>query len=114
VYGPSQIEALVNSDGEIAQQFTLWDQIGSSVRLGRMVLMPVGDQILYIQPVYLIAQKQPRIPELKRVIVSQGDMVAMDRTIEGALKELETRMEERLRIREQRFKNAGTQQNQSG
>jgi len=107
VYGPSQIEALINSDGEIAQQLTLWNQIGSKVRFGRMVVLPAGDQILYVQPIYLIADQETRIPELKRIIVSQGELVAMERTIEGSIQKLESRLMERKSIRENRYRKPG-------
>ncbi len=95
VFGPYQVEALVNQDSIIAQELTLWDQAGSEVRFGRMIVLPVSKTILYIQPVYLISSSRLKIPELKRIIVSQGDMVAMERTIEDGLKELGRKLKER-------------------
>jgi uncharacterized membrane protein (UPF0182 family) len=95
VFGPYQVEALVNQDSVIAQELTLWDQAGSEVRFGRMIVLPISKTILYIQPVYLISSSRLKIPELKRIIVSQGDMVAMERTIEDGLKELERKLKER-------------------
>ncbi len=102
VFGPYQVEALVNQDSIIAQELTLWDQAGSEVRFGRMIVLPVSKTILYIQPVYLISSSRLKIPELKRIIVSQGDMVAMERTIEDGLKELGRKLKER----EERIKKA--------
>ncbi|WP_373501193.1 UPF0182 family protein [Desulfococcus sp.] len=85
VNGPSQIEALINQNSVIAQQISLWDQAGSQVKFGRMVLLPVKDVILYIQPVYMFSARGPKIPELQRIIVSQGELVAMERTIEESI-----------------------------
>ena len=84
VYGPSQIYALANQDTEIAQQFTLWDQAGSQVDRGKIIVLPVGKVILYIQPVYLKSSTQLKIPELKRLIVSQGQIVVMEKSLEDA------------------------------
>lgn len=102
VHGPSQIYALINQDTTIAQQFTLWDQIGSEVARGKMIILPVGEVILYIQPVYLKAATQLKIPELKRLIMSQGQVVVMERSLEEAYAELQQRTEsemERIRTR---------------
>ena len=89
VYGPSQIEALINQNSLIAQQLTLWNQVGSQVRFGRMVLLPLSDVILYIQPVYMTSTKGLKIPELQRLIVSQGELVVMERTIEEGIEKLQ-------------------------
>jgi uncharacterized membrane protein (UPF0182 family) len=107
VYGPSQIEALINQNSVIAQQLTLWDQAGSEVRFGRMVLLPIGDVILYIQPVYMTAAKGLKIPELQRIIVSQGELVAMERTIEESIAGLQKMLEIRTRRIQRRFPASG-------
>jgi uncharacterized membrane protein (UPF0182 family) len=103
VYGPSQIEALINQNSVIAQQLTLWDQAGSEVRFGRMVLLPLEDVILYIQPVYMTAAKGLKIPELQRIIVSQGELVAMERTIEESIAALQKMLEIRTRRIQRRY-----------
>ena len=95
VFGPSQISALINQDTEIAQEITLWDQAGSEVRFGRVLMLPVKKNILYVQPVYIRSATRLKIPELKRIIVSQGEIVAMDRTIEEALQKLENKIRDR-------------------
>ncbi len=95
VSGPSQINAMINQDTEIAQEISLWAQAGSEVIFGRMIMLPVKNGILYIQPLYIRSAAGPKIPELKRIIVSQGDMAVMDRTIEEALRKLETKLKER-------------------
>jgi uncharacterized protein len=82
---------------------TLWDQAGSEVIRGRMIILPVGNFMLYIQPVYLSSATSLKIPELKRLIVSQGDMAVMDISLENALKKLETRLNSRLETQEKRF-----------
>ncbi len=84
VFGPSQIYALVNQDTTISQQFALWDQAGSRVGRGKIIVLPVGKTILYIQPVYLKSSTELKIPELKRLIVSQGQYVIMEKFLEDA------------------------------
>ena len=107
VYGPSQINALINQDTEIAQELTLWDQAGSEVKFGRMIVLPVGKSVLYIQPVYLRSASRLKIPELKRIMVSQGDIVIMDQSLEGALQKLEQKLTERAeRIRKRMMRPA--------
>lgn len=95
VFGPSQIHALINQDTKISEQFTLWDQVGSQVDRGRMVILPVGKVILYIQPIYLKSSTQLKIPELKRIIVSQGETVVMEPSIEEAYSRLLERSRKR-------------------
>jgi uncharacterized membrane protein (UPF0182 family) len=89
VNGPAQVESLINQDPEISAQFTLWDQSGSRVKLGRMVILPMGNAVLYVQPVYLVSTKV-KIPELRRVIVSIGNEVVMDKTLWGAFNRLKS------------------------
>jgi hypothetical protein len=103
VYGTSQINALIDQDTTIAQQFTLWDQIGSKVTRGRMIVLPIGPIVLYIQPVYLEAAYGPKIPELKRLIVSQGDAAVMAPSLEEAFRLLEARVEEKIEHDKQDF-----------
>jgi len=87
VNGPSQVNALIDQNPEIAAQFTLWNQIGSEVKKGRMVILPMGNSVLYVQPIYMLATKT-KIPELARVIVSIGNQVVMDTTLWGAFARL--------------------------
>ena len=84
VYGPFQIEALINQNTEISQQITLWNQSGSRVIRGNLLVVPIGDSILYVTPLYLRAQSG-QMPELKRVIAIYGDRVVMEETLQGAL-----------------------------
>lgn len=87
VNGPEQIEALTQQHPEISQQFTLWNQAGSTVEMGRMVILPMGNTILYVQPIYIASTKN-KMPELTRVIVSIGNEIVMDTTIASALNRL--------------------------
>ncbi|MGH8548959.1 MAG: UPF0182 family protein [Methylococcales bacterium] len=93
VDGPAQISARIDQDPVIREQLTLWDQHGSVVNLGRMVIMPLSHSVLYIQPVYL-SSTQIRIPELTRVIVSMGNEVVMEKSLEEAFRGLEKRLKE--------------------
>ncbi|MGH8547916.1 MAG: hypothetical protein ACRERU_04845 [Methylococcales bacterium] len=68
--GPSQVSVLIAQDPEIALQITLWDQRGSKVVHGRMIILPAGKSLLYIEPIYLISQNKTNIPELTRIIIA--------------------------------------------
>lgn len=98
VFGPAQIYALMNQDTKLSEQFTLWDQSGSQVDRGKMIILPIGKVILYIQPVYLKAATKVNIPELKRLIVSQGQFVVMEPSLEEAY----TRLQERIKAEQER------------
>lgn len=91
VNGPVQISALIDQDPAISKQMTLWDQHGSRVVRGRMILMPVGNTVLYIQPLYLISTKT-KIPELARVIVAAGNQASMATSAAEAFKQLEIKL----------------------
>ncbi len=90
VNGPAQVDALIDQSPEISEQFTLWDQHGSRVQRGRMIILPMENSILYVQPIYMISTKT-KIPELTRVIVSIGNEVVMDKTLWSAFKRLKNR-----------------------
>ena len=87
VYGPFQIESLINQNTEISQQLTLWNQMGSRVIRGNLLVIPIEDSILYVSPLYLRAE-QGQLPELKRVIAAYGDRVVMKQTLAEALSAL--------------------------
>jgi hypothetical protein len=84
VFGPSQVENRIEQNALISQQLTLWDTAGSEVLRSTLMMVPVGDSFLYVQPVYLQAAGG-RMPELRRVIVANGNAVAMEETFEQAL-----------------------------
>jgi len=83
-YGPSQIEARVDQDPEISRQLTLWSQRGSKVIRGNLLVIPIERSLLYIEPLYLQAERS-ELPELKRVIVAYGGRVVMEETLDEAL-----------------------------
>jgi uncharacterized membrane protein (UPF0182 family) len=84
IYGPLQIEARINQNTEISQQLSLWNQMGSRVIRGNLLVIPIDDSILYVSPLYLRAV-EGHLPELKRVIASYGERVVMKETLEEAL-----------------------------
>jgi len=92
VLGPSLVNALVDSNDKIAEAMTLWNQQGSEVKRGKMIVLPLNGQILYIQPLYLESTGVVSIPQLKRVIVSTGERVVMDESLEKAVSRLEEMM----------------------
>ncbi len=86
IYGPIQIEARIDQDPEISELFTLWGQGGSKVIRGNLLVIPVENSLLYVEPVYIKAEEaEGSIPELKRVIVAFGDRLTMQKTLEDAL-----------------------------
>ncbi len=90
--GPPQVNALIDQNTEIAQSITLWNQQGSEVKRGKMIVLPMKEFILYIQPLYMEATTEPRIPQLMRVILCAEQTVVMDATLEGALAKLRGRI----------------------
>ncbi len=87
VYGPQQIETRINQDTEISRQVSLWDQRGSEVIWGDLLVIPIEESLIYVQPLYLRAQGG-KIPELKRVVVAYQNRVVMDATLDQALSRL--------------------------
>lgn len=85
IYGPMQIEARIDQDPDIARLFTLWDQIGTRIIRGNLLVIPVEDSLLYVEPIYLRAEQAGALPELKRVIVSFGDRITMQETLDKSL-----------------------------
>ena len=84
VYGPKQIESRINQDPEISRQLSLWDQRGSKVTLGTLLVIPIEGSLIYVQPLYIKAESG-QIPELKRVIVAYENQIAMEETLERSL-----------------------------
>ena len=84
IFGPNQVEARINQNDEISPLLTLWNQHGSRVIRGNLLVLPVADSILFVEPLYLKSENAP-LPELKRVIVSYQDRIAMRSNLEDAL-----------------------------
>jgi uncharacterized membrane protein (UPF0182 family) len=89
VYGPNQIEAMIDQNPTISQQLTLWDQKGSHVIRGKLIVTPIENAFLYIVPIYLQAEGE-NFPQLKRVIAVTGDKVVMEPTLDKAMANLFT------------------------
>jgi len=87
VYGPAQIVARINQDTEISRQISLWDQRGSQVIQGTLLVIPIESSLIYIQPLYLRAETG-KIPELKRVILAYENQIAMEETLEAAISKI--------------------------
>ncbi len=92
IEGPAQITAFINQTPEISSQFTLWDQRGSKVIKGRIIIIPIEERILYIQPIYLAATSKTGFPQLARVIVAMNHQAVMDVSLESAFKKLQKRL----------------------
>ncbi len=80
ILGPAQIEARIDQDTEISRQLALWDQRGSRVIRGNLMVIPIEDSFIYVEPVFLIAEGVD-IPQLQRVIATSGDKIAMQPTL---------------------------------
>lgn len=84
VFGPAQIEARIDQDPIISQQLSLWNRTGSDVIRGNLLMIPIGSSFLYVEPIYLQAQASS-LPELARVVVANGNDIAMEPTLQRAL-----------------------------
>jgi uncharacterized protein len=84
--GPTQVERRIDSDGRVSQQLTLWNQSGSKVIRGDLLMIPIGGANVFFEPLYLAATTGGNeIPQLKRVVVVNGDTVVMEPTIAQAI-----------------------------
>ena len=83
-YGPYQIQARMNQNPEISQQYSLWNQMGSKVILGNLLVIPIEDSLLYVEPLYIRAQ-DGQLPELKRVLASYSDRTVMGEDLDSTL-----------------------------
>jgi uncharacterized membrane protein (UPF0182 family) len=88
IFGPRQVDARINQDSYISQQLTLWGQHGSEVIRGSLLVIPIEQSLLYVQPLYLAASDKVGLPELRRVIVAYENDVVMEENLELALRRL--------------------------
>ena len=84
IFGPKQVTSRISQDAEISRQISLWDQRGSQVIRGALLVIPIEESLLYVQPLYLRGEGG-KIPELKRVILAYDKTIAMEETLEKAL-----------------------------
>lgn len=87
IFGPIQVEARFDQNPQISEQFTLWSQSGSRVIRGNLLVIPIEESLVFIEPIYLQAERT-ELPELKRVIVAFGNKIAMEETLEAALEKV--------------------------
>ncbi|NLJ73087.1 MAG: UPF0182 family protein [Syntrophomonadaceae bacterium] len=87
IYGPEQIESRINQNTQIAQQLSLWDQRGSRVFRGHLLVIPINNSVIYVEPLYLQADNS-KLPELKRVIVAYENTTVMEPTLDIALEKI--------------------------
>jgi uncharacterized membrane protein (UPF0182 family) len=87
VYGPKQVVARINQDPEISRQLSLWNQRGSRVIFGTLMVIPIKESLIYVQPLYLRAENG-KIPELRRVIVASDNRTVMEETLEKSMARL--------------------------
>lgn len=85
--GPSQIEARIDQDAQLSGQITLWNQQGSKVKRGNLIVMPIGTGLLYIEPIYLQAERSP-MPELRLVVLATQEKLTYAANFETALRQL--------------------------
>ncbi len=86
--GPSMIETKIDQDTEISSQLTLWSQMGSTVLRGNTVVIPIEESLLYVEPIYLKSDTDSNFPEMKMVVVSIGDKILMEPTLDRAIEKL--------------------------
>ncbi len=85
VYGPMQIENRINSDADISKELNLWSQGGSKVIRGNMIVVPINNSILYVEPIYIASSNKSALPELKQVAVAYNETIVMRNSLNGAL-----------------------------
>lgn len=93
VFGPQQVDSFIHQDTRIAQNFTLWNQMGARVNRGKMIIQPIGEAIVYVQPVYMQATENASIAQLKRIILFKGETTVMEPSLQLGMEALNTRMQ---------------------
>ncbi len=86
--GPNMIETKIDQDTAISSQLTLWSQMGSDVLRGNTVVIPIEDSLLYVEPIYLKSDTASNFPEMKNVVISFGDTILMEPTLNKAIESL--------------------------
>jgi uncharacterized membrane protein (UPF0182 family) len=87
IYGPMQVEARINQDQNISKDLTLWNQQGSQVLRGQMLVLPIENTFLYVEPIYLQAS-QAKLPQLKKIALAMGNTLVYADTYQQALEQL--------------------------
>ncbi len=85
IYGPMQVENRINADMQISKELNLWSQGGSQVIRGNMIVVPIENSILYVEPIYIASSNKTTLPELKQVAVAYDEKIVMKSTLQDAL-----------------------------
>jgi len=88
IQGPIMIESRIDQDSVISPQFTLWGQEGSTVLRGNVIVVPIEDSLLYVEPIYIQSDNENSLPEMKRVIIAYADKIVMEQTLQAGLDRL--------------------------
>lgn len=88
IQGPIMIESRIDQDPVISQEFTLWGQQGSTILRGNIIIVPIENSLLYVEPIYLQSDNENSLPEMKRVIVAYENKIVMEQTLDIALMRL--------------------------
>jgi uncharacterized membrane protein (UPF0182 family) len=88
IFGPQQVASRINANTTISADFTLFNQAGSSVQQGNLLVVPIGNSFLYFEPIYLRARTASSLPELKRVVLADQANVAYAPTLDAAIQQL--------------------------
>lgn len=88
IYGPQQIENRINQDSNISQQLNLWSQGGSDVLRGNLLVIPIGDTVMYVEPIYIESSNESSLPEVKQVVLAYKDQIVMEETFDKALEKI--------------------------
>ncbi len=85
IYGPMQVENRINSDASISKELNLWSQGGSQVIRGNMIVVPIDNSVLYVEPIYITSSNKTTLPELKQVVVAFDEKIVMKNNLKDAL-----------------------------
>jgi uncharacterized membrane protein (UPF0182 family) len=88
VFGPAQVANRINQKEEVSRDFSLFNQQGTNVVQGNLLVVPIGDSFLYFEPIYLRATGTQSLPELKRVILVDSEKVVYTDTLPSAINAL--------------------------
>jgi len=96
IFGPMQISARISQDQTISKDLTLWNQQGSQVLRGQMLVLPIGETFLYVEPIYIQAT-QARMPQLKKIVLATGSRLIYSDTYDEALAQLSSGAQQLIR-----------------
>ncbi|MDP4118839.1 MAG: UPF0182 family protein [Bacillota bacterium] len=88
IYGTLQVENKIDNEPDISKEITLWSQGGSAVMRGNMLVIPIKNSIIYVEPLYITSQNSASLPEVKRIVVAYGDTIVMEPSLEAAFAKL--------------------------